>query len=72
MSYRISTLKHARRLQLELEENAIGIRSVNRDMTHGASLVLLRLIVKRGNSRRRGIYRQRVALKAEQVYLTAL
>lgn len=71
MSYRISTLKHARRLQLELEENAIGIRSVNRDMTHGASLVLLRLIVKRGNSRRRGIYRQRVALKAEQVYLTA-
>ena len=52
-------------LRLELEENAIRIRAVNRDMTQGASLVLLRLIVERGNPRRCRIYRQRMTLKAQ-------
>ena len=44
---------------------------MDRYMTHGASLVLLRLIVKRGNCRRGGINRERVAFKAEQVDVAA-
>jgi len=49
----------------------VSVRPVNCHMTHGAGMVLLRLIVECRNRRSAGIHREGVALKTEQVDVAA-
>ena len=49
----------------------VGVRAMNGYVAHGASLIFLRLIVKRGNRRRARIDGKRMTLEAHQVHLAA-
>lgn len=44
---------------------------MNRHVAHGASLILLRLVMKRGDRRRTGINRKGMAIETHQVDLAA-
>src|SRR5215467_3427215 len=58
-------------LPSRLEEEMVSIRPVNGYVTHGAGLILLRLIVERRNCRSARINGEGVALKTEQVDVAA-
>ena len=54
-----------------LEENTAGVRAMYLHVADGASLVLIRLVMKRWRARRREIHGRRVALQAEAVHVVA-
>src|ERR1700730_2281084 len=54
------------------EEEAVKVRPMNRNVTEGACLILLCLVMEGRGSRSPRIDRERVALQAQQVHLATL